>query len=317
MIIPSNILEKYEKLYPELELLKKEIDPMLKSISEQFEGFFSSRVKSKESFAQKIETAPINHLGEIFDLYAATIVVATQREVDLVESKIPERFKIIETIKHRKKNPSDFIYDDVHLHIQYQPNTIVPGKEYLSIPFELQLKTFLQYGWAKSTHDIIYKSDQLSWPHIRVAHQIRAMLEQSDQILVQIDKVADICPDNDCERIKESTLILKLLKQTWDSSLLPSNVKGLAISICDFLRTCGKTEVELEKEMKSGAHANLLCAKSLTPFQAILGILIKTDPGSLCAGLKKENRRIYISKELKDIFGVAIPNEVLQLSLTI
>lgn len=316
MIISSRISEIYDSFMPELELLKKEMDPVLSRISSAFDGFFSSRIKSKESFAQKIETGRFDDPNNIIDLYAATIVVATYKEIDLVEDAIEKEFNIIKRIKNREKSPSDFVYDDMHLYIQYKPQKIVPGKEYLQRPFELQLKTFLQHGWTKATHDILYKGSQLSWPRFRIAHQIKAMLEQADQILVQIDKTADICPDNSFKDFVEKSLLLKLIEEKWPPSQLPLNRRGLVDEVYGLLRICKKPVDYLKQELDSGRHNNLLSAKSITPYQAILGILIKMDSESLYKGIKEHGGNLYISKELRDISG-DIPEKIINLSINL
>ena len=314
MTTSSRISEIYSAFSLELKLLREEMDPVLKRIATNFDGFFISRIKPKESFAQKIETGYFKDPNTIIDLYAATIVVATYKEINLVERQIEREFRIKKKIENREKKPSDFVYDDIHLWIQYNPTVQVPGKEYLQRSFELQLKTFLQYGWYKSAHDILYKGDQLSWPRFRIAHQIRAMLEQSDQILLRIDKASDICPSNDYIIFSEKNRILDFIKKIWAPSLLPLNVKGLADNVHELLKLCGKSTDYLKQELESGRHDNLLSAASVTPYQAILGILIKMDPDSLYKGLKACRRNLYISDELKDIFG-DIPEKIIDLSI--
>lgn len=316
MIIPSRISEIYDSLRQELDSFQKDISPVLKKITINYDGFFESRVKEKTSFAQKLETGRFTDHNEIIDLYGATIVVATYKEIDLIKKEVSQQFEILKAIENRPKDHSSFIYDDLHLHIRYRPQVLVPGKEYLLRPFELQVKTFLQHGWAKATHDILYKGNELSWPRFRIAHQIKAMLEQSDQVLGQIDRAADLCPNNSFDIFTQKTKILELMKNKWDTAQLPLNLRGLVNEVFDVLRICKKQVSFLEQELISIQNRDILSARSITPFQAILGILIKSDFKSLCKGFKEHRRSIILTQELKDILGV-IPVRVLELTKAI
>ncbi len=316
MIIPSRISEIYDSLRQGLDLFRKEMDPVLRRIANNCGGFFDSRVKEKTSFAQKLETGRFSDYNEIIDLYGAIIVVATHKEIDLIKKEVLQQFEILKAIENRPKEYSSFIYDDLHLHIKYKPQVLVPGKEYLLRPFELQVKTFLQHGWAKATHDILYKGNQMSWPRFRIAYQIKVMLEQSDQILGQIDKAADLCPNNSFDIFTQKTKILELMKNKWDTAQLPSNLTGLVDEVFDVLRICKKQVSFFEQELISSQNRNILSAQSITPFQAILGILIKADFKSLCKGFKEHRRSIILTQELKDILGV-IPAQVLELTKAI
>ena len=182
MIISNAISEIYSTIYKDLVLMKRDVDVILKPLATQFDGFFISRIKGVESFAQKIEMGLTWNPDRIIDLYAATIVLPTFKEVDSIDKSLEDDFKIVKKFFNREKKPSDFIYDDKHVHLKYK-HKVSPGKEYLYRRFELQIKTFLQHGWAKATHDILYKGDKIEWARFRMVSQIKAMLEQSDQIL--------------------------------------------------------------------------------------------------------------------------------------
>ncbi|MFH1061878.1 MAG: hypothetical protein V1747_03210 [Candidatus Omnitrophota bacterium] len=295
--------------------MKPDIDTILGPLAEQFDGFFISRIKGLESFAQKIETGQAWKPNEIIDLYAATIVVPTFKEMEKIEVLLKTDFKVLKTFSNRNKKPTDFIYDDKHVHLQYK-HQVTPGKEYLAKRFELQIKTFLQHGWAKATHDILYKGDQLEWPRFRVAAQIKAMLEQSDQILFAIDKSSLLCEDNGLNEYKDQNVLIKIMKDKWDVSQLPSNIRGTAQAVYDLLCISNQPMAKLVELIELGCHADLVDSKSLTPHQAFLGILIRLDVDSLREGLKRANKKIFISNELKDLLGI-IPGDILAMSIKV
>lgn len=304
MIIPPEIKEYYNSKNPILEELQKHMDDILKVISSKFNGLYISDIKPEESLAQKIEFGIFNDVNEIIDLFRATIVVATKREVNALKSEISKKFQIIKTIENRSKKPSDFIYDDLHLYIKYKPKIKIPGKEYLETPFELQIKTFLEHAWAKATHDILYKGTELSWQNYRIAHQIKAMLEQSDEILAQIPEISFICPTNEYEQFKEQNDIINLLNRKWKDEGLPQDRRRLSGNIKLLLDYCKESTKFLEQQLNLEENRLLIEAKSITPFQAILGIIIKKRPTQLILGLSSHKpKKVFVSSSLRSSLG--------------
>lgn len=254
-------------------------------------------------------------LDGIIDLYGATIVVPTFDDIEQVVSAVSLKFNIHRKIEHREKAPQMFIYDDLHLYISFKPSTPLPdGMEYLIRKFELQLKTFLQYSWHKATHDLLYKGKDVSWPRFRVAYQTKAMLEQADQILTQIDKTADICPENEFRKFVNINSIISIIENTWSPEQLPHDMRRLAINILNLLMTGNKKITFLKHELEETTNRDLISAKSVTPHQAVLGILIRRDPNNLIKGLKSARKSILITKELREILG-NIPEDLDALSL--
>lgn len=304
MIIPSEIKEYYKSKISTLEEFKKYMDDILSSISSKFNGLYISNIKTEESLAQKIEFGIFNEVDEIVDLVRATIVVATKKEVNNLKEEISKKFQVIETIENRSKKPSDFIYDDLHLHIKYKSEIEIPGKEYLETPFELQIKTFLEHAWARATHDILYKGNKLSWPNYRIAHQIKAMLEQSDEILAKIPEASSICPDNEYEQFKEQNDIINLLNRKWDDTSLPQDRRKLSENINLLLDYCKEGTKFLEQQLNLEENRLLIESKSITPFQAILGIIIKKRPTQLISGLSAHKpKKVFVSSALRDLLG--------------
>lgn len=313
MIVPLEITRKYNEILPSLERLKKDLDPVLEKIATKMNGLFFSRIKLLESFAQKLEGG-IFEADKIIDLYGATIVVATTRELEKVENEVKSSFQIHKKIVNREKAPEQFIYDDLHLFISFQPKVEVPNKEFLKRKFELQVKTFLQYSWDKATHDLLYKGKNMSWPLFRVAYQTKAMLEQADQVLAQIDKTAEMCPENEYKVFREKNKIISLAEKTWKREQLSVDMRRLSTNIYDLLDAAGKNVRFLKQELSSPANKDLIQAKSITPHQAVLGILIRKDPKKLIKGLKRMNRKALLTRELLDFMG-KIPQELIDLSV--
>jgi len=302
MIIPSEIHEYYRRELSTLGKFKEYMDSILSQISSKFNGLYISSIKSPESLTQKVESG--NEIDKIIDLFRATIVVATRKEINnLIKENISKKFQIVEKIENRTKKPSDFIYDDLHLHIKYKPEIRIPGREFLEKPLELQIKTFLEHAWAKATHDIIYKGYELSWPNHRIAHQIKAMLEQSDEILAEIPEASSICPSNEYERFKEQNYIINLLNKKWDDTTLPQDRRRLSGNIIMLLEYCGESIKFLEEELNLPENRSLIEAKSLTPFQAILGLIIEKRSSQLISGLSRKPKKFFVSSALRSLLG--------------
>jgi len=315
MIYPSELKDYYNQNLVILNELKRELDPILIGITSKFDGFYVSNLKPIESLIQKIESGVFSSANLVVDLFRATIVVPTKKDIDNLKTELEKEFIITKLIENREKEPSNFVYDDIHLYIKYRPKLKVPGKEYLEKEFELQIKTFLQHAWAKATRDILYKGKRLSWPSYRVAHQIKAMLEQSDDILTQIEKTSDICSDNDYKKFKELNNIISLVEKKWDDITLPKDRIKLASNIQELLKICKLKFNFLEEHLENTAFADLLNSKSITPYQAILGIIIKVKKEDLIKGLKHYNRKIFLTESLKDVLLDIIDLEELSIKI--
>ena len=55
----------------------------------------------------------------------------------------------------------------------------------------MQVKTFLQHAWGIATHDLIYKTDDVSWSRQRIAYQIKAMLEHAEMSIQEAGRLAE------------------------------------------------------------------------------------------------------------------------------
>ena len=132
--------------------------------------------------------------------------------------------------------------------------------------------------------------------------------------MVQIDKTADMCPTNPYKALTDKNLIASIAEKTWEPEQLSNDMRRLATNIYDLLMLCEKGIPFLEEELGEPKNKDLISAKSVTPYEAVVGILIRRDPDGLAKGLKKASRRILITKELKDVL-VNIPSAILDLSL--
>ena len=309
MIIPTDVQKLYDTLNPNLSRLKEKVEPMLKDIGEKYNCFVRCDTKQVESFLQKLEMGFFLDASKIVDLFRATIVVPNKKEIDNIKNELEKYFEINKIIESREKRPELFEYDDIHLHLKFKKDQIMPNEDYKKRIFELQIKTFLEYGWQKATHELIYKGHELNWPNHRVAYQIKAMLEQADNILSDIERTAKICPNNTYNRFQDLNKIIDIINSNWDDLNLPTDLRRLASNIMNLIIISNQTIEFIEEEIKAIGNKDLIESFSLSPYQVILAILIRKKPDELINGLKYHKRRILISKSLRD-FIVKMPHEI-------
>ena len=177
-----------------------------------------------------------------------------------------------------------------------------PHQKLSGILFEIQIKTFLQHAWNVTTHDLVYKNDEVSWAKQRIAYQIKAMLEHAE---ISMDMI---------ENIKESTMLAKSDKRTnrldevkklitdhWEPEALPADLIRLSGSVyflLDQLKINSQRLGEfLDKESHCGRGTKTL---NLSPYFIIIQTIINQDPHKLNSFLanQKSTKKIVIPSEI-------------------
>ena len=252
MKIVSGLRTIYQDGLPSYELLEEEVKELLAKKVARREWFFLSRVKKLESFALKGETGRVRDPKNLEDFLACTIVVPTIREVQEAEGLVCELFEFAQRRPRKNKAThkpsSSFVFDDLRLYVKRrsQPSGSHPHLD--GLVFEVQIKTILQHAWSLATHDLIYKTDSVSWPLERIAFQIKAMLEHAEVAIEKADQLADAPAVAKSD--KETTVVHKLIediRQTWPDEQLPSNVKRLAENILNILGVAGLSEKKFKE----------------------------------------------------------------------
>lgn len=171
----------------------------------------------------------------IDDFFACTIVVRNSTEITRATALVEDVFDIVErrpaSSTVTKSRPTEFHFDDLRLYANLKES--FRGRQPINdVRFEIQVKTFLQHAWAIATHDLTYKTDKVSWAKLRVASQIRAMLEHAELSIDQFDKLAgsEILA-KDHKEFREVAEIIVLLQAHWESAALPRDLQRLAQTI--------------------------------------------------------------------------------------
>lgn len=201
---------------------------------------YEARVKGLDSFAMKIETGRVLAVDQMEDFLGCTIVVQNSSQIasalELVDTFCDIVYRKPPIPEETSSTPSNFVFDDLRLYVRLKPTPGTRPSPADGLVFEIQLKTFLMHAWAIATHDLLYKSDQLSWARERIAFQVRAMLEHAEITIQQADLLAGA---GQLAREDKETAELKALMaalDAWPADQLPTDRRRLAQNVRDMLR---------------------------------------------------------------------------------
>lgn len=245
MKITRSVRALYDECDALYQRLAADVNERLKPRAEQKQWFFISRVKQLESYALKLETGRVSDPRRTEDFFACTIVVPTLGQIEeaerLVTGIYPLKTRRPPDDTKTSKQASNFQFDDLRLYVQQPESTTGRDADLDGLPFEVQVKTILQHAWGVATHDLIYKSDRVSWPRERIAYQVKAMLEHAEIAIAQAEKLADAPGVAKVDQFTADTaLLLHELNAKWSEDQLPKDRKRLADTILQLLRLCGK-----------------------------------------------------------------------------
>lgn len=313
MIPPGELVEAYNRHYPDLVKLKSKVDPLLNGIAREVGGrYVKARVKPLESLLLKIERdSPELPFDEIEDLVAATIVVRNPSLLEVAEQLVGEQFQVVEEVEPRTRKPTEFIYDDRQLLLALLEEDI-EGINLPSHTFELQIKTELQAAAASISRDLDYKPRWLTWARSRLASSLRALVEMADTLLDQLAEQADNeqkPPPQKYKPFDARNEIIRVLENNLPDEQLPEDRRRLSIIVERMLDQCEPkvTANDLENFLLKGDYEKVSNASSITAAGSVFIILVLEgrlasvpgDPESL-----RGRQRFLITQEMIDICPV-------------
>lgn len=278
MKIAKAIRDTYNSAKGEYERLSEEVCAKLEPEVSSRGWFFASRLKQLESFALKIETGRVNAPRRMEDFFACTIIVPTLRQVSVAEQFLEE---IYEVDARRPKNDetthkkaSDFVFDDLRLYLKRRSSSTGRNDDLEGMTFEVQIKTTLQYAWGIASHDLIYKTDNLSWPKERIAFQIKAMLEHAEIAIAEVERLA--ASPTIAKKDQETADMLEIIHEIrgfWTPDRLPSDIKRLAESILRVMKTCKLKSSELASLLDKEKRRIGVLPANLSPYAFLIQAL--------------------------------------------
>lgn len=307
MKIPASIRRVYDDQNDSGTKLRERVDSLLKPrLHERWH--YESRVKNEESFTLKIESGRFADIAALEDFFAATIVVRNGSEIaeaeKLVTGLFPLQSRRPEKDDETHKAPDEFPFDDLRLYVRWSDDTVLPPTGLDGMVFEIQVKTFLQHAWSIATHDLIYKSDDASWGTMRIAFQIKAMLEHAEISIQEATTLAESGALKETDaKTREIKSFITLISDLWAKEDLPANVRRLAENV---MLLAKKVQLDanalraiLVAEQSKGRGP---LTRNLTPYGVVLQTLFAQRKDVLIGVLKlkkKQKNAVLITKELE------------------
>ena len=314
MKILQSISKIYNEQKPFAEKLKVQVDKTIFAKKRETWHYYS-RVKSEESFALKLETGRIKDPKQLEDFFAATLVVENINEIKNAIEFIASIFEIKDrrpsTDDFTHKESSSFAFDDLRLYVSLKKIDYLPLGLLYDLKFEVQIKTFLQHAWSIATHDLIYKSDAVSWSKERVAFQIKAMLEQAEISISGADalsKLPELAKENsESKALNEAK---KFLISVFPSESLPFDLLRLSRIVNDLLKIFEiglpilKEIIEAENALHRGVET-----LNLSPYGIIMQSIMNQKP--------KLVQKVFRTGHKLKAKGILLPSEVSLNNITI
>jgi hypothetical protein len=309
MKVTWRIRNLHETERPNYERLSKDVVAKLDGFCDERGWFLRHRIKELESFALKLETGRVERLDRLEDFFACTIIVPTLVAVSEAEELVCAAYPLQERrpreIEMTHKSASDFVFDDLRLYLARGDDETGMNTDLADYVFEVQIKTILQYAWGIATHDLIYKSDSISWPKERVAYQVKAMLEHAE---LAITEVATLAGAAAMARTNQKTADLQQLmidlREIWTPDRLPKDLRRLAETIFNLLKVC-KLKVRhfrplLQAEMRRCGTLSL----DLSPYSFTLQAIAHS------ADVQFEQKLLAAERQFRVIVhdGIELPN---------
>lgn len=299
MQVPFSVEESYDSARLVAETLQRTVSPRMSRLCREEHWLFDERIKSLESCLSKLEAGspPLNSLH---DLYATTVVVPTQGEIDAALVLLREAFET-ETKPARTTSADSFLYDDVHLVAwlgdRVSPRGVHPSV--LNMKFEIQVKTGLQFAWWRATHDQIYKSPNSAshqWAVQRASGQAKAALELLDAVLSDLPRAGALqrpapFPD-EYRNDPEQWLAL------WRPADRPIDVHRFCMTTMKWVDACALIPTDVLEELEKDAYRELISDRSVTPSQVILVCLHSLLGNALADRLQSAGIKVLVTPEL-------------------
>lgn len=301
MKVNSTLREAYARQLELCRLIRDEVEALRVRLDPKWH--YEERIKSEEGFAQKIEAGIGNSQLDIDDFFACTIVVRNYSEirsaVRTVEENFIVRYRRPQDADKTKTRPTDFLFDDLRLYVNLKPSYI-GHRPIDNVIFEVQVKTFLQHAWGIATHDLTYKTDSVRWAKVRLAYQIRAMLEHAEVSISQFSQLSTSeVISKDFEDFRQIDDIIICFRELWEPSSLPKDMQRLAQTLKNACITLQLNTNEallcIKAATDEGGGAKLL---DLSPFSAAMQAIL--EKGTIMASQisSRRSKKIYLPSEV-------------------
>jgi len=289
MIYPSILDRQYAQYLPFVENVAKRVKETMLNFCDNNNGYaLTSRIKTIESLAEKIETGRFQKWSELDDLFGCTIIIPNLSQEQEVIKFCQDTFQVVKIVKRgqNKKSPDTFKFDSTRIYARLKSVEDTNIDNLLSIfkvIFEIQIKSAFEHAWAVSTHDLVYKSSEIDWKKLRLAAQIKAIVEQLDTMILAFEQISPVIQASDYPEIKRKCQIaaatLKLFERQIPEELKPKDMTRFCDNLYGILARGGKEDKVQEVIKCITEKVNLTTPekipRSISLLQYFLAILVE------------------------------------------
>lgn len=227
MIIPPAVKQKHTLVERYVSEVAARVQDVMMALCHERGYAYLGRTKDPESLSEKIETGRFACWDDLEDLFACSVIVPSLSDEPFVLDRLRAAF--VEVVCKQRgttsKDPSVFRFDATRFVGRLRPES-VPGAsdEMLAVRFEVQVRSAFEHAWSVTTHALAYKSSSVDWRHLRLAAQLRASIEQLDQVVLGFEQTAGFIAEQDWPEVKARQRIRAFFASLVDRGVLPSEV---------------------------------------------------------------------------------------------
>lgn len=296
MMSPNALRIKFEAVFPSLVSIKEGVTSILSSYCEENGFALVSRIKTIDSVVGKIETGRFKTFNDLDDLVGFMLIVPTLNHISSAEEYLMNSFETV-TIKRRGgafKAPDKFRFDSTRLiaRLKNQDETNPRSVGY-NLCFEIQIRTAFEYAWSIATHDLTYKTDNLSWKRLRLTSQIKATVEQLDMLISGFESINDHITESKDQQLSIQIALTDFFNQKFETGeipdvIKPQNMNRFSESIIKLLLHSEKISKKDYRKTRRGMlklldkilnkFKSTSYPLSITLYQSIMGELVNLEP---------------------------------------
>jgi hypothetical protein len=158
------------------------------------------------------------------------------------------------------------------------------------------------FARSLASHDLIYKTDNVSWPKERIAFQLKAMLEHAEIAIAEAERLADSPAILKKDQDTSSTLaIIATLRDFFSADRLPRDIRRLAESIRSVLKTCGVQPSCLSPILKTERTRFGLLPANISPYAFLVQALAHSaeiDFRAKITGARNRRTKILVHDDM-------------------
>ncbi|TAE94117.1 MAG: hypothetical protein EAZ78_28555, partial [Oscillatoriales cyanobacterium] len=230
MIYPSILDRQYEQYLPLVQGVEKQVKETLLNFCGNKGYALTYRVKTIESLAEKIETGRFEKWSKLDDLFGCTVIIPNLSQEQEVIEFCRDTFQVTNIVKRgqNKKSPDTFKFDSTRISARLKRVDDTNIDNILSIfnvIFEIQIKSAFEHAWAVSTHDLVYKGSEIDWKKLRLAAQIKAIVEQLDTMILAFEQISPFIQESEYPEIKKKRQLAIATQELFQREKIPEELK--------------------------------------------------------------------------------------------